>query len=343
MADHKLAIRVILRFLWKKGLNARAAAKEINDVEGTGSVNERTAQNWFKRFKEGDTTLQEKPRSGRPSVVDNEVLLEAIQHQPSSSTRALSAELGPSQSTINRHLHQLGLVNRRCREVPHELTPSQQKRRVEVCKELLSNPQDLRFWRRIVTGDEKWIFFRNPDMGKQWQHPGQPPKPVVKRGRFEQKVMLCVWWNFEGVVHFEFVPHGRAVDADLYSQQLERVYDVLKARYPALVNRQRALLQHDNAPAHRAIVTKEKLAHLQGIEVLPHPAYSPDLAPSDYHLFRSLAHFLSGRQFTNVTDVETGCREFFASKPAEWYKHGIELLAERWQKTILHNGIYFEE
>jgi histone-lysine N-methyltransferase SETMAR len=104
-----------------------------------------------------------------------------------------------------------------------------------------------------------------------------------------------------------------------------------------------ALLQHENAPAHRARLTKEKLEDLQGIEVLPHPAYSQDLAPSDYHLFRSLAHFPSGRQFVNANDLETGCREFFASKPPEWYKHGIELLADRWHKTILHNGIYFEE
>ncbi|XP_054706992.1 uncharacterized protein LOC129216802 [Uloborus diversus] len=76
MADDKLAIRVILSFFWKKGLSAGAAAKEINDVEVPGSVNERTAQHWFKRFKEGDTTFEEKPRS----VVDDEVFSEGKEH-----------------------------------------------------------------------------------------------------------------------------------------------------------------------------------------------------------------------------------------------------------------------
>jgi histone-lysine N-methyltransferase SETMAR len=104
--------------------------------------------------------------------------------------------------------------------------------------------------------------------------------------------MLCVWWNVDGVVHFELVPDGRAVNAELYSKQLERVYNVLKQRYPTLIRRKLALLQHDNGPAHRANLTKKKLDELDGVEVLPHPTYSPDLAPSDYGLFRSMEHFL---------------------------------------------------
>src|SRR3954469_23682395 len=45
-------------------------------------------------------------------------------------------------------------------------------------------------------------------------------------------------------------------------------------------------LQHDNARPHTVKMTKEKLQAL-GWEVLPHPPYSPDLAPSDFHLFRN--------------------------------------------------------
>jgi len=46
----------------------------------------------------------------------------------------------------------------------------------------------------------------------------------------------------------------------------------------------RALFLQDNAPAHRALATQKKLAYL-GCKCLDHPPYSPDLAPSDYHLF----------------------------------------------------------
>ena len=91
--------------------------------------------------------------------------------------------------------------------------------------------------------------------------------------------MLCVWWNFEGMIHWEFVLNGRAVDADLYSQQLERVHEILRRRYPALVNRNRVLLQQDNARLHKARITMTKIQELEGIELQPHPAYSPDLVP----------------------------------------------------------------
>jgi len=44
---------------------------------------------------------------------------------------------------------------------------------------------------------------------------------------------------------------------------------------------------HDNAPAHRTLATQKKLAYL-GFKCLYNPPYSPDLAPSDYHLFPGL-------------------------------------------------------
>ena len=92
-----------------------------------------------------------------------------------------------------------------------------------------------------------------------------------------------------------------------------------------------------------ARITCQKVEELEVIELLPHPAYSTDLAPSDYHLFRSMAHFLRGNSFADVKEVEAGVRQFFDSKPPEWYQAGIENLAKRWEMTIKHNGLYFED
>ena len=335
-------IRVLLRHYWKQGFNATAATKKVCKVEGDNVVSNRTAQNWFKRFNEGDIDLGDNARSGRPTTVDSEAIREAVETNPSISTRRLSTELDIPQTSIVRHLHALGKVNRRCREVPHELTQIQAKKRVETCKKLLENPRDDRFIRRIVTCDEKWVYFGNPDKQNQWLDPGQMSKPVAKRDRFSRKALLCVWWNFEGVIHFELVPNGRTIDADLYCAQLDRMYAALGEKYPALINRKRVLLQQDNAKPHTARKTKEKIKNLEAIELLPHPAYSPDLAPSDYHLFRSMAHFLHGRSFNNVAEVENGCHEFFASKNKHWYRSGIAQLADRWVQAIDSNGLYFE-
>jgi histone-lysine N-methyltransferase SETMAR len=103
---------------------------------------------------------------------------------------------------------------------------------------------------------------------------------VAKRERFEKKLLLCVWWNYEGLIYYELVPDGCKINAELYSQQLEKIYTVLLEKYPALVNRKHVLLHQDNTRPHMAKKTLHKIEELEGIELLPHPAF-PDLEPSD--------------------------------------------------------------
>jgi hypothetical protein len=81
---------------------------------------------------------------------------------------------------------------------------------------------------------------------------------------------------------------------------------------------------------------------VEGTELLPHPAFSVDLEPSDYYLFRSMAQFLRGKKFQSVADVENTVEEFFGSKDKEWFYQAFKELAEKWVKTIEHEGLYFE-
>jgi histone-lysine N-methyltransferase SETMAR len=97
------------------------------------------------------------------------------------------------------------------------------------------------------------------------------------------------------------------------------MYTVLLEKYPALLNRKRVLLQQDNAGPHTAKKTLQKIEELEDIELLPHPAFSPDLVPSDYYLFRSVAQFLRGKIFQFVADVKVAVEELFASKDKEWH------------------------
>ena len=62
------------------------------------------------------------------------------------------------------------------------------------------------------------------------------------------------------------------------------------------------LFLHDNAPAHRALATQKKLAYL-GFHYLDPTPFSPDLAPSDYHLFPRLKKQLKVRHFSSDVEV----------------------------------------
>jgi hypothetical protein len=72
-------------------------------------------------------------------------------------------------------------------------------------------------------------------------------------------------------------------------------------------------------------------------EIIPHPPYFPDPAPSDYHLFRSFSNNLRGVSFNNNVEFQNWLDDFFTAKSADFFKRGIENLTERW-KTVMNNG-----
>ncbi|UYV73984.1 hypothetical protein LAZ67_11001703 [Cordylochernes scorpioides] len=70
------------------------------------------------------------------------------------------------------------------------------------------------------------------------------------------------------------------------------------------------LFFHDNARSHTSCKTVSTIIKL-GFEVLEHPAYSPDLAPSDYFLFGLLKKELKGKRFDSDEDVQKVVQDFF--------------------------------
>jgi histone-lysine N-methyltransferase SETMAR len=75
-------------------------------------------------------------------------------------------------------------------------------------------------------------------------------------------------------------------------------------------------------------------------EILDHPPYSPDLAPSDYHLLRSLRNHLNNKKFERFEEVSDAILAYFESKPRRFYKAGIEKLVTCWEMIITNSGNY---
>ncbi|WKY11423.1 hypothetical protein Q1695_003188 [Nippostrongylus brasiliensis] len=134
---------------------------------------------------------------------------------------------------------------------------------------------------------------------------------------------------------------GMSITADVYCNQLDSMMNELAIKHPRLLNRDRPILLQDNARPHVARRTLQKLQELD-VELLIHPPYSPDLAPTDYHIFQSLDLFLRDKQFNSQEDVENAFRDFIASRPPGFYMSGMNKLPLRWQKCVHHLGAYFD-
>lgn len=334
-------IRHCMLYEFHQGKKATDATSSINSVYPE-ALDVRTCQRWFSRFKDGNFDLDDLPRSGRPSDVNEDMIKEIIEEDPHQTLAEMEKRTGIDGVTISRHLKAIGKTYKAGIWVPYELSDSQKLMRLTICTSLLSRYENESFLDRIITGDEKWVLYDNPKRKRQWLSAGEAPMPTVKMDFRRKKILLCVWWGQTGIIHYEVLEPGQTVTAQLYCDQLSRLQEKIAQKLPILANRKGVILQHDNAKPHVAKLTQEKIKKLR-LEVLPHPPYSPDMAPSDYHLFRSMQHYLAGKKFTSLEDVKNGINQFFCSKPPEFYKSGIEKLVCKWRQIIERDGDYFSE
>ena len=93
--------------------------------------------------------------------------------------------------------------------------------------------------------------------------------------------MLLTFFDIRGTVHYEFVPAGQTVNQVYYLEVLKRLHKKVRRKRLERFANNSSILHHDNAPTHMALSVREFLATKQ-ITVLEHPAYSPDLAPTDF-------------------------------------------------------------
>ena len=135
--------------------------------------------------------------------------------------------------------------------------------------------------------------------------------------------MVTVWWSMAGIIHYSFLPRGETITSTTYCNEIDQIHTKLLKKQPGLVNRKGPKLLHDNARPHVSKHTVQKLKEL-GYEVLPHPPYSPDFSPTDYHLFRNLNNFVKGKLFENDDQVKSAFSDFVSLQSSEFFSSGIK-------------------
>jgi len=162
------------------------------------------------------------------------------------------------------------------------------------------------FLDRIITGDETCVHHFEPECKRQsmeWKHPQSPIRKKFKSQPSAGKLKLTVFWDSQGPILEHFQERGSIINSACYSEMLiDRAKPAIRSKRRGQLSKGIVLL-HDNARPHTAAHTVETLQKPK-FEVLAHPPYSPDLAPSDYHLFGPLKKALRGRRFTSDQEMK---------------------------------------
>lgn len=347
----KLEYRAVIKFLTKKGLNSKQITEELVSVYNNDAPCQRTVERWHLEFLRGRNSIEDEPREGRPATSVLPETVTAVQtmvvQDPRVMVRVIANTLDISTGSVETILHErLHLTKVSARWVPKFLTVFDRARRVDASKELLQvyNTDPENFEARIVTGDETYIYDYQPETKEQskvWVHKGSPPPVKFKVSNSAGKTMVTVFWDTQGVILLDYLERGKTMNGVYYAELLKRLREAIKQKRRGKLSRG-ILLQHDNAPAHTSHVA-QTAAHDCGFQSLPHPPYSPDLAPSDFHLFCNLKKSLGGSHFSDVKELKSFLDEWFCEKSLDFYLQGIQALPRRWQKCIDVDGGYVEK
>ncbi|XP_048251006.1 histone-lysine N-methyltransferase SETMAR-like [Haliotis rufescens] len=286
-----------------------------------------TIKRWVQEFQRGRESLEDDARSGRPSTSTRPENIDTVHKLVMENRRITLHEIeettGLSYGSIHNITHGKLHMSKVCaRWVPRMLTDDMKLSRVTISGDLLTrynaNPDDFHF--RIVTSDKTWVYHYDPESKQEsmeLKHATSPKTKKFKATRSNKKVMMTIFWDSKGVIHIDYLPHGTTMNGEYYARLLKQVRQSIKVKRRGKIRRG-ILLHQDNAPVHTSHVEMTAVQEC-GYELLPHPPYSPDLAPSDFHLFPRLKKHLRGRRFEDDDELAAAVEGWLGDQNVDFY------------------------
>ena len=168
------------------------------------------------------------------------------------------------------------------------------------------------------------------------------PRGQRKRTRCGQKsVMLIVFFDMEGNVHYEYVPQGQTVNQQFYLQVLKCLRLAVSHKRPQKWVAGAWALPHDITPAHTANSIQVFLAS-HGIPVIQQPSCSANMTPCDFWLFPQLKAALKGKRFEDIDAIKKIATSMVNTIPKDAFQKCFQQWQVCWKQCVSKQGEYFE-
>ena len=347
----KVEYRAVIRYLYLKGKTGQEIHCELTNVYGSSARLYAQVKFWVGEFKRSRTSLEDETRSGRPSDATDEEMCNKVRYLVYSDRRIKVEEIANalhiSHGSVSTTLHdRLGIYKLTARWVPKSLSDEQMATRASVYSALLkrfrSKEDDSLLF--LVTVDETWVHYYEPEnkaQSRQSVGPGSSRPKKFKTQPSAGKVMATVFWDAQGVIMLDFLAKKGTISGAYYVNLLGYLRIVIREKRRGKLSKG-ILLQQDNARVHTCKIAMDAVER-NGYKLIPHPAYSPDFAPSDYFLLPNLKKDIRGRHFRSNEEVVAAVEEWVREKDPGFFSSGLMALEHRWSKCIILEGNYIEK
>jgi len=230
--------QLAIKFCFRAEKSATETLQMVNAAYGDQALSRSNVFRWY-----GREDTEDHPRSGRPTKCRNDNNVEKISQlllqNRHLSLRMLADEVNIGKDTVRKivveDLRKRKICSRLAR---HSLTPEQKDRRIAAWRDVIATADSgPDFFKKTVTDDETWCFAYDLTTKRQSAAWVGETLPRPKKLRFQKsrvKTMLVNFFDWQGVIHKEFVPGVETINAVYYKGVLERLLNRIRRVRPGM-------------------------------------------------------------------------------------------------------------